>query len=246
MAKLYSGHVKKDLQIQKKHLTTTSGWTTQVSMTISWKALLDRLCSVSIAAHVNPLNGHALCIGGTLEYLLCNISFEMVKAMDRWKGDTFILYLRKHAQILASFLQCTSALHHASVNSVSLKTNYTRSADLFRSSQTSIDLYSEDQEWRSVKVCRPSIPCLQTHTGFADVNLFMSPCPESITLHVSYQSCSSIKNIELTWCIARLLTCRNRRSLNTTFPLVSFSGLGATLCSSSHNHIQLTIMYLSN
>ena len=83
---------------------------------LSRKAFLDRLRTASTAAHVDSLNGHALRIGGTLEYLLRNISLETVKAIGRWKGEAFTLYLRKHAQILAPFLQATPALHHEFVH----------------------------------------------------------------------------------------------------------------------------------
>ncbi|KAH9913276.1 hypothetical protein B0H21DRAFT_669165, partial [Amylocystis lapponica] len=54
-----------------------------------------------------PLKGHGLRIGGTLEYLLRGRPFEVVKAIGRWSGDSFQLYLRKHAVILAPYLQDT-------------------------------------------------------------------------------------------------------------------------------------------
>ncbi|KAF7976285.1 hypothetical protein HWV62_7188, partial [Athelia sp. TMB] len=53
------------------------------------------------------LHGHGLRIGATLEYLLRGLSFETVKAIGRWSSDTFILYLRQHAVILAPYLQGT-------------------------------------------------------------------------------------------------------------------------------------------
>lgn len=53
------------------------------------------------------LQGHGLRIGATLEYLLRGLSFETVKAIGRWSSDAFVLYLRKHAVILAPYLQGT-------------------------------------------------------------------------------------------------------------------------------------------
>lgn len=51
------------------------------------------------------LNGHSLRIGGTLEYLLHGVPFDVVKAMGRWSSEAFTVYLYKHALILAPYLQ---------------------------------------------------------------------------------------------------------------------------------------------
>ncbi|KIN93436.1 hypothetical protein M404DRAFT_171264 [Pisolithus tinctorius Marx 270] len=51
------------------------------------------------------LKGHSLCIGGTLFYLLKEIPFDVIKTMGRWSGESFTLYLRHHALVLAPFLQ---------------------------------------------------------------------------------------------------------------------------------------------
>jgi hypothetical protein len=51
-------------------------------------------------AGLDPLQGHAIRIGATLEYLLRNVPFDVVKTMGRWASDAFQLYLRNHAQIL--------------------------------------------------------------------------------------------------------------------------------------------------
>jgi hypothetical protein len=48
-----------------------------------------------------PLKGHGIHIGGTLEYLLRGVSFKTVKAMGRWGGDAFQRYLRQHAIVMA-------------------------------------------------------------------------------------------------------------------------------------------------
>lgn len=61
-------------------------------------------------AGLDPLQGHAIRIGATLEYLLRNVPFDVVKTMGRWASDAFQLYLRNHAQILAPYLQATPIL----------------------------------------------------------------------------------------------------------------------------------------
>ena len=51
------------------------------------------------------LKGHSLCIGGTLHYLLLGVPFDVVKTMGRWSSESFTIYLRHHALVLAPFLQ---------------------------------------------------------------------------------------------------------------------------------------------
>ncbi|KAI0631347.1 DNA breaking-rejoining enzyme [Trametes polyzona] len=68
-------------------------------------AMLKRLKSAAANVGIGDLSGHSFRIGGTLEYLLRGVSFEAVKAIGRWKSDAFTLYLRKHAQVLAPYLQ---------------------------------------------------------------------------------------------------------------------------------------------
>jgi hypothetical protein len=36
-----------------------------------------------------------------------------MKVIGRWASDAFVLYLRKHAQIMAPYLQATSQVHEA-------------------------------------------------------------------------------------------------------------------------------------
>ncbi|TFK18646.1 hypothetical protein FA15DRAFT_683230 [Coprinopsis marcescibilis] len=57
------------------------------------------------AAGMEPLKGHGICIGSTLEYLLQGIPFEVMKTKGRWGSDAFLVYLWKHAQILAPYIQ---------------------------------------------------------------------------------------------------------------------------------------------
>jgi len=63
------------------------------------------------AAGMKPLSSHGIRIGSTLEYLLCNVPFDVVKIKGRWASDAFLLYLRCHAQILAPYMQAVPELH---------------------------------------------------------------------------------------------------------------------------------------
>ena len=55
--------------------------------------------------------GHSIRIGATLEYLLRGVPFEAMKSIGRWSSDSFSKYLRKHAQILAPYVQANPDLH---------------------------------------------------------------------------------------------------------------------------------------
>jgi len=56
-------------------------------------------------------HGHSIRIGATLEYLLRGVPFEAMKGIGRWSSDSFSRYLRKHAQILAPYVQANPDLH---------------------------------------------------------------------------------------------------------------------------------------
>jgi hypothetical protein len=77
------------------------------------KTFINRLAQAARDASEDPLQGHGIRIGSTLEYLLRGVSLEAMKVIGRWASDAFILYLRKHAQILAPYLQATPELHLA-------------------------------------------------------------------------------------------------------------------------------------
>lgn len=62
------------------------------------KALLD-------AGITDAYSGHSFRIGGTLEYLLRGVPFAVVKVKGRWASDSFQLYLRQHAEIIAPYMQ---------------------------------------------------------------------------------------------------------------------------------------------
>lgn len=68
-------------------------------------AFLKCLKEASARCGQGDLKGHGIRIGGTLEYLLRGVPFDAVKTMGRWSSDAFVLYLRKHAIILAPYLQ---------------------------------------------------------------------------------------------------------------------------------------------
>jgi hypothetical protein len=72
---------------------------------LSKKEFIKRIAITVQSAGLPDLKGHGLQIGGTLEYLLRGVPFDEVKAMGRWSGDAFTLYLRDHALILAPYIQ---------------------------------------------------------------------------------------------------------------------------------------------
>jgi hypothetical protein len=76
------------------------------------RAFLTRITAAAKTARVEGQKGHAFRVGGTLEYLLRGVPFEVVKAHGQWKGDAFQLYLRKHAQVVAPYIQANPE-HHA-------------------------------------------------------------------------------------------------------------------------------------
>lgn len=74
---------------------------------------LKTLDTAAKKAGIPPLKGHGIRIGSTLEYLLRKVPFDVVKVKGRWASDAFLIYLRKHAQILAPYMQAQPAVHEA-------------------------------------------------------------------------------------------------------------------------------------
>ena len=74
---------------------------------------LKTLEKAAKSAGITPLKGHGIRISSTLEYLLRNIPFKVVKVKGRWASDAFLVYLRKHAQILTPYLQPKPIIHKA-------------------------------------------------------------------------------------------------------------------------------------
>ncbi|KAF8468597.1 hypothetical protein DFH94DRAFT_638404 [Russula ochroleuca] len=72
---------------------------------------LERVGKAVHAAGREPLQGHSIRIGSTLEYLLRGVPFDMMKAKGRWAGDAFLLYLQKHVVIIAPYIQAVPAVH---------------------------------------------------------------------------------------------------------------------------------------
>jgi hypothetical protein len=74
-------------------------------------AFIKALATAATKAGLEPLQGHGIRIGSTLEYLLRGVPFEVVKVKGRWASDAFLIYLTKHAQILAPYMQAQPDLH---------------------------------------------------------------------------------------------------------------------------------------
>lgn len=58
------------------------------------------------------LKSYGIQIGGTLEFLLGGVPFDVMKALGHWSSDTFTLYLQQHATIIAPYIQDHPMLHH--------------------------------------------------------------------------------------------------------------------------------------
>ncbi|KAG2343430.1 hypothetical protein BDR05DRAFT_975979 [Suillus weaverae] len=71
---------------------------------------LQCLTSTTKAAGHQPVSGHEIWIGSTLEYLLQNAPFNVIKVKGCWSSDTFLTYLHCHTQILAPYMQAMPAL----------------------------------------------------------------------------------------------------------------------------------------
>jgi hypothetical protein len=76
-------------------------------------AFIKRLASAARQANLEPLQGHGIRIGATLFYLLSGLPIEAMKVMGRWSSDAFLIYLRKHAQILTPLIQANPVAHEA-------------------------------------------------------------------------------------------------------------------------------------
>ncbi|KAJ7110350.1 hypothetical protein C8R43DRAFT_1079423 [Mycena crocata] len=74
-------------------------------------AFKKRLADAFKAADVQFIHIHGIRIGSTLEYLLRGIPLDVVRAKGRWASDAFSLYLRRHAQIMAPYMQAEPQLH---------------------------------------------------------------------------------------------------------------------------------------
>lgn len=71
-------------------------------------AFQKRVDAIQVQLGLKKMRCHGIRIGAVLHYLLHGLSFETVKALGRWAGDSFQLYLREHAVILAPYIQDTA------------------------------------------------------------------------------------------------------------------------------------------
>jgi hypothetical protein len=62
-------------------------------------------------AGLDPLQIHGIRIGSTVEYLLRGVPIDVMKIKGRWASDSFERYLRKHAEIMAPYMQAQPELH---------------------------------------------------------------------------------------------------------------------------------------
>ena len=69
------------------------------------QTFIVRLNKAAQAAGLNHVYGHSIHIGATLENLLHGVPFNVVKVKGQWASNAFQLYLRKHNQILAPYMQ---------------------------------------------------------------------------------------------------------------------------------------------
>ena len=74
------------------------------------RTFMDHLNAIGLLLGLNHLRGHGIRIGSTLEYLLRGVPFDVMKAMGRWIGEAFLLYLRQHAVIMAPYMQAHTLL----------------------------------------------------------------------------------------------------------------------------------------
>ena len=72
---------------------------------------LRTVAAAARKAGLDPRQGHGIRIGATLEYLLRGTPFEVMKVKGRWASDAFLIYLTKHAQILALYMQAVPEVH---------------------------------------------------------------------------------------------------------------------------------------
>ena len=71
---------------------------------------LKRVNAAASELGMDSLKGHGIRIGATLEYLLRGVPFDVVKSIGRWSSDSFLLYLRQHAVVIAPYIQGTPVM----------------------------------------------------------------------------------------------------------------------------------------
>ena len=76
---------------------------------------LSGIHKIVAAKKLPKLTSHSIHVGFTLEYLLRGIPFNIVKAKGHWQSEAFKGYLRKHAQIMAPYMQTELKTYKTSV-----------------------------------------------------------------------------------------------------------------------------------
>lgn len=66
---------------------------------------LERINTIVTALGEVDLKGHGIRIGGTLEFLLRRVPFDVMKSLGQWLSEAFTLYLHQHAIIIAPYIQ---------------------------------------------------------------------------------------------------------------------------------------------
>ena len=77
---------------------------------------LERVNEAARATGLEPLQGHGIRIGSTLEYLLRGVLFDVMKAKGHWAGDSFLLYLQKHTVVIVPYIQAAPAVQDAFIH----------------------------------------------------------------------------------------------------------------------------------
>ena len=72
---------------------------------------IQTVAAATRKAGLEPRQGHGIRIGATLKYLLRGTPFEVMKVKGQWASDAFLVYLTKHAQILAPYMQAIPEVH---------------------------------------------------------------------------------------------------------------------------------------
>ena len=98
-------HLKVNQPLEAAHLFTYK--VPHMHHLLTKLKFLERVGEAVCAAGLEPLQGHSIRIGSTLEYLLQGVPFDVMKTKGCWAGDSFQLYLRKHTVIIAPYIQAT-------------------------------------------------------------------------------------------------------------------------------------------
>ena len=69
------------------------------------KVFLDQINSFALSLGEDCLKGHGIRIGGTLEFLLRGMPFQVMKSLGHWTSETFTLYLHQDATIIVPYIQ---------------------------------------------------------------------------------------------------------------------------------------------